>query len=116
MLMGMMVVMVMSMTFMIMVVMMRIGSDQPARGRSKEPREFRVVLDAFGPALAANMRIEADHPVALVHHHVKIVADHQNAAAMLFADFTDQRIELGLADEIHRLNRLVQHKKIRLAQ
>ena len=54
--------------------------------------------------------------IALGHHHVEIVADHENAAAVAAADLGDQFVEPGLADEIDGLHRLVEHQNVGPAQ
>ena len=112
-----MVVMVMAMSamaFVIMVVIVGVGSDHARCGGAEKFGEFRVLLHDRGAALAADVGIEADHVVALRHHHVQIVAYHEDAAAMGFADGGDQFIQFDFAVEIHRLHRFVQHQQLRL--
>ena len=111
-----MMVVVMIVTLVVMVVMMRIGRDHAGRGGTEELGEFRVLLHAAGTAFATHMAIEAYHVVALRHHHVKIVAHHQDAAAMAAAHVGNQFVHARFAHEVHRLHRFVKNKQFRLAQ
>ena len=106
----------MVMTFVIMIVVMRIGRDDPRGLRAEELGEFRIVPHRFRPAFAADMAVEADDAVAFRHDHVEIMRHHQYAAAMAPPDLGDELVELGLADEVDRLHRLVQHQEFRPAQ
>ena len=74
-----MMVVVMAMGLVIMVVMMRIGGDDPCLppGRTIFFANSGSCWMLFRPAFAADMRVEADHPVAVGHHHVEIMTDHQ---------------------------------------
>ena len=67
-------------------------------------------------ALAADMAVQADHPVGGRHHHVQVVADHQHAAAELLAQLLDQPVEARLAGLVEPLRRLVEHQQVRPPQ
>ena len=82
----MMVVVMMIVAFVVMIVVMGIGGDHAGGGWPEQPCEFRVLLHLGGRPLAADMPVEADDMVALGHDHVKIVADHEDTAAMALAD------------------------------
>ena len=68
------------------------------------------------PAFAADMAIEADDMIAFGHYHVQVMAHHENAAAMGFANARDQFVELHFTEEIDGLNRLIENQQIGLAQ
>ena len=110
------VVMGMAMALMVMVVVVGVGGDPARRRGAEELGEFRVLLDLDGAALAAHMAVEADDVVALRHHHVEVMADHEDAAAVLLPDVRNQLVHARLAQEVHRLDGLVQHEKFGLAQ
>ena len=48
-----------------------IGDRGPEQGA-----EFRISDNAFGPARAADVMVQADHPVRGGHDHVQIMGDH----------------------------------------
>ena len=81
-----MVVLVMIVAVVIVIVVVRVGRDHACRGRPEELGELRVLLDLGGASLAADMAVEADDVIALRHHHMEIVADHEDAAAVLLPD------------------------------
>ncbi len=70
----------------------------------------------LGPARAADVAVEADHAVGRRHHHVKVVADQQHAAAVALAHLLDQRVELELAGEVDALGGLVEQQQVGLAR
>jgi hypothetical protein len=113
----MLVVMVMVvMGFMVMIVVMRIGRDH-ARGLGAEKLgKFRVLLHIFRPALTADMTIETDDVVAFSHYHVQVMAHHENAAAMGFANSGNQFVKFHFTNEIHGLDRFIENQQIGLAQ
>ena len=74
------------MRFVIMVMVMGVGRDHAGRLGAEELGEFRVLLHLLWAALTADMAVEADHMIALGHHHMKVMAHHENAAAMGFAN------------------------------
>src|SRR5210317_1475109 len=46
-------------------------------------------------AFATDVTVQAKHAVGSAHHHMQVVADQQNRAAMVVADFFNQRIKIG---------------------
>ncbi len=54
--------------------------------------------------------------IALGHDHVKIVADHQDSAAMAPADLGNELVHAGLAHEVDGLHRLVENQQLGPAQ
>ena len=111
-----MVVMMRRAGFVVMIVVVGVGGDHAGGRGAEELGEFRILLHLLRPALAADMAIEADHMIAFGHHHVQVVAHHENAAAMGFANGGNQFVELHLTEEIHRLHRFIENQKIRPAQ
>src|SRR5882762_1087026 len=57
--------------------------------RSEEFGEGRVLDHLFGFAFAADMTVEADDTVGLRHDDMQVVADQQDAAADLVAQYRD---------------------------
>ena len=112
------VVMVMAaiMAFMVVIMVVGVGGDHARRRRSEELGELRVLLHLGGAALAAHMAIQADDVVALRHHHVQVMADHEDAAAMALADIGNQLVHARLAEEVDGLHRLVKNQQFGLAQ
>ena len=82
----------------IMVMMMGIGRYHARCLGAKELGKFRILLHAFRPALTADMAIEADHMIAFGHDHVQIMAHHENAAAMGFANAGNQFVKFHFAE------------------
>jgi hypothetical protein len=111
-----MMVMATIMAFMVVIMVVCVGGDHARSGRTEELGEFRVLLNLGGPALAAHMAIEADDVVTLRHHHVKVMADHENAAAVALADIGNQLVHAGLTQEVDGLHRFVENQQLGLAQ
>ena len=111
-----MMMVMMIMAFVVMIVVMGVGGDHAGGGWPEQPREFRVLLHLGGRAFAADMPVEADHMVALGHDHVKIVADHEDTAAMTLADLGNEFVHTGFAHEIDGLHGFVEHQQLGLAQ
>ena len=82
---------------------------------AEELEIFRAGLDRIGRAPAADMAVEADHRIGLSHHHMQVVADHQNAGLRRVADLADQLVKGHLAREVNALHRFIEHQEIRLA-
>ena len=80
------VIMVMMMAFMIVVVVMGVGGDHASGGGAKELGEFGILLHCRRSTFTAHMAVETDNVIALGHHHMEIVTDHQDTAAMVLAD------------------------------
>ncbi len=109
-------VVMMLMGFVVMIMVMGVGRDHAGRRGTKELGEFRILLDFLRPAFAADMAIEADDMIAFGHHHVQVMAHHENAAAMAFANAGNQFIEFHFTEEIDGLDRLIENQQIGLAQ
>ena len=82
------------------VVMVGVKRQFAGRARPEQFEERRIAHDGLRMALAANMAVEADDPVRLCHDDVQIVADQQNSAAQLVANFRDQMIKSGLPGDV----------------
>lgn len=79
------------------------------RGPGAEQIEIRrIVADVLRLAVAADMLIETDNFICGRHDQVQIMRNHQYTAALIAADFTDQRIEFSLAGEIDALRGFVE--------
>ena len=97
------------------VVVMLIDAEAGGGFRAEQPHIFGVPRNRGGPALAADMPVEADHTVTCAEHHMQIVGDKENAAAAIVSDRRDQLVELAAPREVHRLRGLVQHQQLRIA-
>ena len=64
---------------MLVVVVVPVERQRPLGAEAEERAIFRRRRDHRGRALAADVAVEADHPVRRRHHHVQVVADHQHA-------------------------------------
>ncbi len=67
-------------------------------------------------ARAQDLPVQADHAIGLRHDHVNVVRDKQDAGAGLIADGGDQLVKLRLPGHIDASQRLIQNKKLGLAQ
>jgi hypothetical protein len=73
---------------------MKLSNSQRALGAQPEQRPvFRHCGDLHRRALAADMAVEADHPVGSAHHHMQVVADHADRGAGFAPDPLDQPVE-----------------------
>ena len=79
----------------IVVVIMAVERQRAAGPGAKERAVFRGRGHNGGRAFATDMPVEADHPVRCAHHHVQLVADHQDGAAGFFPYLFDLSIEGG---------------------
>ena len=66
----------------------------------------------LGGALAADMAIEANHPVRRAHDNVQFMADHQYRAAKTGTHILDLAVEGRRSGLIKTLRRLVQQQQI----
>ena len=99
-----------------MVMMVMVDAERRGGLGAEQPHVFGMARHGVGYAGATDVAVETDHPVALCHHDVQVVADQQHADAALLSQPADQRVELGLADVIDTAHRLVEHQQMRLAQ
>ena len=60
------------------------------------------------------MAVQADHPIRGRHHHMQIMADHQNRRPRLRPHLFDQTVERRLAGLVKALGRLVQDQDLRV--
>src|SRR3569832_1762571 len=81
----------------------------------KQLRESGILYDLLCPSLAADMAIETNHAIRLLHHHMQIETDEQYPAAEFVAVFGDQVIKRCFARDIHTSQRLVENEKLRAA-
>jgi hypothetical protein len=89
-----MVVMVMGLAIgMVVIVFVPVKRQRPLGPQPEQRAIFwRGRNDPWG-AFAADMPVQADHPVTCRHHHMQIVADHQNRRPGIPPHFLDQAIE-----------------------
>jgi hypothetical protein len=113
---SMLVIMVVMMRFVVMIMVMGVGSDHAGGRGAEELGEFRVLLHALRSAFTADMAIQTDDMIAFGHDHMQVMAHHENAAAMAFANAGNQFIEFHFTEEIDGLHRLIENQQIRLAQ
>ena len=74
-----------------------------------------MAADGLGRAVAADVAVEADHPVGRRHHHMQVVGDHQHPAAPPPADVADKPVERRLSGEVDALDRFVEDQQLRVA-
>src|SRR5690606_32076862 len=84
--------------------------------RAEECKIFRVATDGFRFAGAADVAVQADHPVGRSHHQMKIMADQKHATAAFPAHPVNQLVEVQLSVEIYTLCRFIQDEEIGLRQ
>ena len=90
---------------------------QRAMGAGAEERAvFRGRGNVFGCAMAADMGVEADHPVRGGHDDVQLVADHQDGTAKFGPDLLDGLVEGRRTGLIEALRCLVEDQKLRIAE
>src|SRR3546814_9724771 len=66
----------------VVVVIVLVAVDREDIGlRTEQAPELGVSRDLVRTAGTADMAVHAQHPVGRRHHHVQVVADHQDAAA-----------------------------------
>ena len=61
------------------------------------------------------MAVQTDHSIGFGHHHMQVVADHQNAAARRVADLPNQIVQCHFARKVDTLYGLVEHQQIRFS-
>ena len=107
--------MVMRAGFVVAVVMLVPVEGQCATGAGAEQRAvFRRGRHDVGRAFATDMTIETDHPVRGRHHHMQLVADHQDGASGFLTHLLDLKIEGGGAGLVQPLGGFVEQKQIGL--
>ena len=82
------------------VVTVLIQRQGPLCAKPKQGTVFWCCRDNSWRTFAANVMVQADHPVTRSHNHVQIVADHQHACPRIAAHLCDQGLK-------RRLTRLV---------
>ena len=97
---------------MLVVVMVVVAGECRGRARAEEGEIARIVAHRLGRAAAADMAVEADDAVGGGHDQMQVVADHEDAAALLLADAVDQPEEGGLALVVDAGGRLVEHEEV----
>lgn len=63
--------------------------------------------------LAADMVVQAYHPLGPGHHHVKIMAHHQHGKIACHAQALEQAVKLALPAHIHTGGWLIQYQQVR---
>src|SRR6056297_1424751 len=96
-----------------MVVLVAVEGQSAARSGTEECAVFRRGGDNLGGAFAADMAVEADHPVGSGHDDVQFVAVHHDRRAGLPANLRDQAIERRRARLVEALCRFVEKQKVR---
>lgn len=89
------VAMIVIMGVMMMVVIVTVKRQCALRARAKERAVFRRAGNDFGRAFAADMPVQADHPIRGGHDDVQLVADHQDRASQGAAQLFDLAIKGG---------------------
>ena len=86
-------------------------------GASAEQRAvFRRIGDDLGGAFAADMTVQAQHTIRSRHHHMQIMADHQDGTAHVAAYLFDLAVKRGRAGLIQPLRRLVEDQDMGFVQ
>jgi hypothetical protein len=98
---------------MIMIVVMLVKRQGPLGAKTKERAVFRRVGHHTRGAFAADMAIEADHPVGGGHHHMQIMADHQDRGAGVLPHSLNQAVEGCLAGLVEALGGLIKDQELR---
>lgn len=99
-----------------MVVVMLIRR-QMAHATLAEQRDIAWVdLHIQRMAGATDMMVKTHHPIGRRHHHVQIMADHEDATIPTSTGLLDQAHQLILAMDVEALGRLVHHQEVRVPQ
>ena len=99
-----------------MIMPVRIDRHRLSSSRAEQASVLGVGPDVLRRTCAADVAVDADDVIGCGHHHVKVVRDHQNAAAPLRADIADQIVKPARAGEVDALYRLVENQKVRLPE
>ena len=90
---------------------------QCALGARPEQRAvFLGLRDHLGVAFAADVTVQADHPVRGAHHHMQLMADHQHGTAQPVAQILDPQVELCLRRLVQPGRWLIQNQDLRRIQ
>ena len=101
----------------VVVMVVRVDIDgQVARRRAEQGLVLRVPAHGLRPSRAADVTVEADHPVGRGHHDVQVVGDHEGPAPPARPDAGDEIVQLELPRYVHSLDRLVEDEQVGLAQ
>ncbi len=101
----------------VVVVVVRVDIDgQVARRRAEQGLVLRVPAYGLGPARAADVTVEADHPVGRGHHDVQVVGDHEGPAPPARPDARNELVQFELPRYVHPLDRLVEDQQVGLPQ
>ena len=98
------------------VVFVPVKRQRPLGSGAKQRPVFWRRGDVFRLPLAANMAVEADHPVRGGHDHVQFMADHQHRAAEFGPYGCDLLVKGGRAGLIKALGGFIQNQKLRVCQ
>ena len=98
------------------VVFVAVECQRALRAGAEHGAVFRCVGHHVRRAVAADMAVQADHPVRGAHDHVQLVADHQHGATEVVAHLFDTAIERGRAGLVQPLRRLVEDQQVGPAQ
>ncbi len=99
-----------------MIVFMSVKRERAAGTLAEEPLVFRVIAHQRRRALAADMAVHTNHAIRGAHHHMEIVADHENGRACVISDLLDQAVESGFAWLVQALGGFVQDQEIGATQ
>ena len=89
--------------FVVVVMGMAVQRQRPLGAQPEQRAVFRRGGHGRRRAVAADMPVQADHPVRGAHHHMQVVADHQHAAAQRPAQILDDAVEGGGAGLVNGL-------------
>lgn len=92
------------------IVVMAVERQRALGAGAKERAVFLGLGHLFGRTFAADMTVEADHPVGGGHDDVEIMAHHQDGAAKLGPDLFDPLIKGRRAGLIEPLGGLVENE------
>ena len=73
-----------------------------------------MLINILRSAVAADVVVDAENEIGLLHYQMKIVRDQQNRALRLFSNLFKNLIKFDYSSDIHVLRRLVEHKQIGL--
>ena len=99
-----------------MVVVVAVNGETPAGRGAEKGNVFRVPGDRFRLSRAADVTIQADHPVGCLHDQMQIVRDQQHTATAPPPNAADQGEKLRLPVDVDALNRFVEHQQIGIAK
>ena len=97
---------------MFMIVVMLIQCQGTFGAKAEKRAVFRRVGHHARGAFAADMAVEANHPVRGGHDHMQIMADHQDRGACVLPHSLDQAVEGRLTGLVKALGRLIKDEEL----